>query len=179
LICAWKMAYRLALSGVGLFAIILASLFPVSVNAAATVSFGAATNFGIGEYPNSVAISDMNGDGKLDLAVASLFSNNVSVFLGTGTGSFGAAISFNAGHAPWSVAIGDLNGDEIPDLAVANYPDGNISILLNETAVGQPHGVGGEAAEVNKLAVVFPWLVLAIAVITLDVIVGLSRRKES
>ena len=83
-------------------------------------TFGAATNFAAGRRPASVAIGDLNGDGKLDLAVANSDSNNVSVLLGNGNGTFGAATNFAAGSEPRSVAIGDLNGDGKLDLAVAN-----------------------------------------------------------
>ena len=51
--------------------------------------FGAATNFE--RWPtrlDSVAVGDFNGDGKQDLAVANVDSNNVSILLGNGAGSF-------------------------------------------------------------------------------------------
>jgi len=40
------------------------------------VSFAAATNFGAGTNPMSVAVGDFNGDGKQDLAIANTDSNN-------------------------------------------------------------------------------------------------------
>ncbi len=92
-------------------------------------SFGAATNFAVGRYPDSVAIGDLNGDGKPDLAVANSGSNNVSVLLGNGDGTFGAARYFSLGTGPTSVAIGDLNGDGNPDLAVTR-PTYVVSVLL-------------------------------------------------
>jgi FG-GAP repeat protein len=55
-----------------------------------TASFGAATNLRVGNFPDSVAVGDFNGDGKLDLAVADENSNDVSMLLGSGTGNFGA-----------------------------------------------------------------------------------------
>jgi len=48
-------------------------------------AFGPATNFAVGALPRSVAIGDLNGDGKLDLAVANSGSNNVSVLLNGAT----------------------------------------------------------------------------------------------
>ena len=60
-------------------------------------SFSAATNFGVGTDPDSVAVGDFNGDGKQDLAVANSDSNNVSILLGDGAGSFSAATNFAAG----------------------------------------------------------------------------------
>ena len=83
-------------------------------------TFGAKTDFGTGSNPHSVAIGDLNGDGKPDLAVANSASNTVSVLLGNGDGTFGAKTDFATGVDPRSVAIGDVNGDGKPDLAVAN-----------------------------------------------------------
>jgi hypothetical protein len=79
-----------------------------------------------------VAISDLNGDGKRDLAVADAGSNSVSVLLGNGAGGFGAATSYAVGRYPDSVAIGDLNGDGKPDLAVGNSgsSEKSVSVLL-------------------------------------------------
>ncbi len=119
-----------------------AAFTPLSpaITGCATPSFGAATNFGVGFSLTSVAIGDLNGDGKLDLAVANFavltnIPGNVSVLLGTGTGSFGPPTNFAVGNIPESVAIGDLNGDGKPDLAVANTNSNNVSVLLNNCTV--------------------------------------------
>jgi hypothetical protein len=81
-------------------------------------SFQAAQKFPVGSYPQSVAVGDFNGDGRLDLAVAS--GNVVSVLLGKGDGTFQAAQNFPAGSSPSSVAVGDVNGDGVPDLVVTS-----------------------------------------------------------
>jgi len=103
--------------------------------------FGTATNLavaapGLHPYPTSVAIGDLNGDGKLDLAVSNRGTDDVSILLGLGNGSFGAASSFAARTGPNGVAIGDYNGDGRPDLAVTNGGTHDVSILL---------GLGGGA----------------------------------
>jgi hypothetical protein len=79
-----------------------------------------------------VAVGDFNGDGKRDLAVANLDSNNVSVLIGNGNGTFQGAVNYGAGTYPASVAVGDFDGDGKPDVAVANYGGGNVSVLLND-----------------------------------------------
>ena len=114
------------------FGISLAFLLPVDVGYSQTVSFSPATNFAAGSNPFSIAIGDLNGDGKPDLAVANVNSNNVSILLGDGTGSFGPATNFAVGTNPESVAIGDFNGDGKPDLAVANIGSDSVSILLGD-----------------------------------------------
>ena len=77
-----------------------------------------------------MAIGDLNGDGKPDLATANYSSNTVSVLLGNGDRTFGARTDFATAGGPYSVAIGDLNGDGKPDLATANYGSNTVSVLL-------------------------------------------------
>src|SRR5439155_1668686 len=96
-----------------------------------SANFGPKTDFATGYGPISVALADLNRDGRLDLAVANDGANTVSVLLGIGGGSFGPKTDFAAGYTPASAAIGDLNGDGLPDLAVANYGASTVSVLLN------------------------------------------------
>src|SRR2546422_6504805 len=53
-------------------------------------TFGARSDFGTGFGPVSVAIGDLNRDGRPDLAVGDYTSRTVSVLLGNGDGAFGA-----------------------------------------------------------------------------------------
>jgi hypothetical protein len=94
--------------------------------------FSAATSFGAGTNPFSVAVGDFNGDGNEDLMVANQTSNNVSVLLGDGAGSFSAATNFGVGSNPLSVAVGDFNGDGKQDLATANQSSNDVSVLLRQ-----------------------------------------------
>jgi Bacterial Ig-like domain (group 3)/FG-GAP-like repeat/FG-GAP repeat len=81
--------------------------------------------------PASVAVADFNGDGKLDLAVASYSANsNISVLLGNGDGTFQPKVDYPVGSQPFGVAIGDFNLDGKPDLVVANSLSNSISVLL-------------------------------------------------
>jgi len=50
---------------------------------------------GGGDGPFAVAVADFDKDGKDDVAVANIFSNNVSVFLRQGDGTFYAATVYN------------------------------------------------------------------------------------
>jgi hypothetical protein len=92
-------------------------------------SFATATNYATGDLSSSVAVGDLNGDAKPDLALANFGSGNVSVLLGNGAGSFGTATSYPIGASAFSVAVGDVDGDAKPDLAVANGT--GVSVLLN------------------------------------------------
>jgi hypothetical protein len=94
--------------------------------------------FSVGTAPLIVAIGDLNGDGKLDLATANRDSDTVSVLLGDGAGGFSPAPDspFSVGTTPTFVAIGDLNGDGKPDLAVSNETSNDVSVLVGDGAGG-------------------------------------------
>ncbi|WP_446379639.1 Ig-like domain-containing protein [Coleofasciculus sp. D1-CHI-01] len=102
------------------------------------VFFSDATNFAVGDNPygEGMGIADFNLDGNLDIAVANLSSNNVSVLLGNGNGSFSPANNFGISNNPFSVAVGDFNGDEKPDFAVTRTIDGKVSVRLGDGAGG-------------------------------------------
>jgi hypothetical protein len=90
------------------------------------VSYGSGGS-GCGFANNSVAVRDVNGDGKLDLLVASPSCSGVcgqvGVLLGNGDGTFQTAVSYPTEYESDSVAVADVNGDGKPDLLVANYCD--------------------------------------------------------
>jgi hypothetical protein len=93
-------------------------------------TFKSAQNFRVGSYPTSVAVADVNGDGRLDLVVADYASNGVGVLLGNGNGTFKGAVNFGVGLGPFAVAVADVNRDGLPDLVVANDSSNSVSVLL-------------------------------------------------
>jgi hypothetical protein len=104
--------------------------FEVTIPANPTSPLSLATSdFTVGVGPFDAAIADFNRDGKLDLAVANVWSGYVSVLLGNGDGTFQSAVNYSIG-SPVSMAVGDFNRDGKLDLVVGNSFDNSFSVLL-------------------------------------------------
>jgi uncharacterized protein (TIGR03437 family) len=110
--------------------------------------------FAVGSTPNGVAVADLNGDGKLDLAVSNLGSNNVTILLGNGSGGFAppAISNYATGNNPNSPVVADFNGDGNPDLAVDNLSDGTVSVLLGNGSGGFNAAAGSPFAAIANPA---------------------------
>ncbi|HUU84428.1 MAG TPA: VCBS repeat-containing protein [Phycisphaerae bacterium] len=114
--------------------------FALCTNAFADGMFSDRYNYPAGDGPHSVAVGDLNGDEWLDLAVANIGSDSVSVLLGLGDGTFAAAAHYAGGDVPQSVAIGDVTGDGQNDVITSNWHTGNVSVLVNKYLVTAPPG---------------------------------------
>jgi len=105
-------------------------------------SFAAKVDFPTGSNPQTVAIADLDGDGKPELIVPNQFSNTVSVFKNISTAgsingsSFATKVDFATGANPYYAAIGDLDADGKPDLVVANYNSASVSVFKNTASFG-------------------------------------------
>ncbi|MFD7560477.1 FG-GAP-like repeat-containing protein [Streptomyces sp. NPDC059835] len=102
--------------------------------------FGTASVLSAGANLTSASVSDLNGDGHVDLVASSAASAEVVVFEGDGTGAFGTPIAFglNGASNPQATAVADLNGDGRPDVVTANLNTSatyvkDASVLLNTT----------------------------------------------
>jgi len=92
------------------------------------ISFTGPTDYDAGLGPEAIATEDMNGDGLLDLVVANLADDTISVLPGMGGGLFGLSTEYPVGDAPSSVVVADFTGNGLPRVAVSNRNDGTITV---------------------------------------------------
>jgi hypothetical protein len=93
-------------------------------------------------FAMSVALGDVNGDGKPDLVVGH-YTGALAVLLGNGDGTFKTALRYNSGgRNANSIAIADVSGDAKPDVLVGNKclthtdcTSGGVGVLLGNAAV--------------------------------------------
>ena len=106
----------------------------------ADASFRAATarTIALPESPGEMVLGDVNGDDRLDVALDSHDSYNVTLVLGEANGGFALApnspIAMKKGQHPHThgLGLGDLNGDGKLDLATVNNEDNDVSVAFGD-----------------------------------------------
>ncbi len=121
--------------------------------------------FPAGDNPNDIAVGDVNGDGKPDLAFANHDTHYVTVLLGDGRGAFAPApkspFTVNSRPHPHGIAFGDFNGDHNLDFVIDDWGNNRVTVVFGDGkgnfaspgvsfAVGQMPYQRVRAADVNK-----------------------------
>lgn len=90
-----------------------------------------------GVSPLGLAIGDLDGDDRPDIAVANYGLNKVSIWKNTsvtGNLSFAPRMDYYPGSGPVEVFIGDIDGDGEPDLSLTNSVDNKLTVLRTVAA---------------------------------------------
>lgn len=102
--------------------------------------------------PTNVAVADLNGDGKLDIAVTSESELAVGVLLGRGDGKFDQAVTIPVNATGSFILAADLDGDGHVDLATSNH-DGSATVVWGkgDGTFSRPvsYSVKGDLADAN------------------------------
>jgi hypothetical protein len=99
-----------------------------------TISFAPKVDYATGATPTSVILSDLNGDGKTDLAVANSDQTTISVLKNNSTPgviTLATGIQFPTNGKPLKLCAADLNQDGKPDLVIPNSNLNTISAFKN------------------------------------------------
>jgi hypothetical protein len=103
---------------------------------ASTPSFAPQQSFTVGTTPRSLQAVDLNGDGRVDLAIGNRSSHTLSVLLNTtapGAAAAGfASQNIEAEPLPFGLAAADLNGDGRQDLIYTGQK-GRALVSMNTT----------------------------------------------
>ncbi|MEO7308954.1 MAG: FG-GAP-like repeat-containing protein [Chitinophagaceae bacterium] len=97
-----------------------------------TISFAPKIDYSVGNVPFFVNVSDLDGDGKPDLATVNHSSNTISVHKNMctpGNISFANQVLYGTSTNPNNINLCDFDGDGMNDMAVANRDAGTISIF--------------------------------------------------
>ncbi|MFY0606183.1 MAG: CotH kinase family protein [Cyclobacteriaceae bacterium] len=125
---------------------------------AGVISYDLKVAIFVGDTTRSIAIGDLNDDGKPDIALAMPYNQMVSVLSNTnsapGTFSFSERMELSTGSGPVVTEIADINGDGKPDLATGNDGTNNVSLLENTSIES---GVISFAERVNYQTGSKPW----------------------
>ena len=100
------------------------------------ISFNLLAGIGTNATPWGLDLGDLNGDGKLDIAVSSITVAGINTFVNSST----SGISFTQKNLTINensrnIKIGDINGDGKPDLAFTSIVSDNISTIINQNCI--------------------------------------------
>jgi hypothetical protein len=115
------------------------SIFRNTSTGPGNIGYAAKTDFTTGSTPYQVSISDIDGDGKVDLAVTNSTSSTLAILRNTSTGpgniSYAVKVDFATGSTNFGLFSGDLDGDGKSDLALINFSSNTVSVFRN--AIGE------------------------------------------
>jgi alpha-tubulin suppressor-like RCC1 family protein len=113
---------------------------PGSLN---TNSFAAPVDYALAGRGHTIALGDINGDGKPDIAEVTELASALSLFQNIGAGGFtntslATRVDYATGWNAWGVSVGDLDGDGRPDAVFGNVYDNTLTLYKNVIPFGTP-----------------------------------------
>jgi hypothetical protein len=102
--------------------------------------------FAVGRAPYPLAVADVNGDGRVDLATPDVGSASVTVLLNQSRGGFARAPGspHRVAARPYFAHFGDVDGDRRMDLVITHDDINRVTILLGDGRGGFRAGPAAE-----------------------------------
>jgi hypothetical protein len=110
---------------------LMAGIATLWLAAASGQTFITASSPVVGAGPDSVAVLDVNGNGKPDLIVASGTSKTLIILTNDGTGIFVSNTVYTTPVTPVFIVTADVNGDGKPDLIYSSSDNNTLIVLTN------------------------------------------------
>ena len=105
---------------------------------ASSTAFATSTSYTTpGGAPDSVAVGDINGDGKVDI-VTQAQNGSIFTFINNGNGTFVAGPTLTTGSLGEDVALADVNGDGKLDIVNTDFGSGDVSVFINTSTSSTP-----------------------------------------
>jgi hypothetical protein len=104
-----------------------------------TIQFAAHTDIAVGKDPKALAVGDLDGDGRADIAIPNEGDSSITILRNTsavGSISFSALPAITVGSGPLKAMIADLDRDSLADIAVVNNASSTLSLLSNVSNEG-------------------------------------------
>jgi FG-GAP-like repeat/IPT/TIG domain/Secretion system C-terminal sorting domain len=116
------------------------SVFLNTSTGVGAVSFAPAVNYTAFDHSQSIAIVDLDQDGRPDIVTAD-FNNSMTVYQNASVGGVLTMVplpvyQYDLDTYPQYVSAGDLDGDGLPDVVMVNYGAKSFSLIRNYSSGG-------------------------------------------
>jgi hypothetical protein len=120
-------------------------------------------DYATGLKPYALALGDIDGDGKPDIATANNTGNTISVLRNNcvpgsiTTGSLTDKVDYPTGLSPYLIAIADIDGNGKPDLVNGYNSGGTFVSVLKNTSTSGTVGPGSLASRYDVITLSSPY----------------------
>lgn len=133
-----------------------------NISTPGNISFDVKQDHAVGFGPLSLAVADINGDGKPDVAVANTSDASFSVLTNTSINeslSFYDHTDYFTNPGPKAIAVADIDGDGRNDILTVNA-DKTLSIYKNKIEVVLPLTLLNFTGQADNNTILLKWLTL-------------------